>query len=169
MSVIKKIGVCVTLFLLVAISVIPANNSEQLVFSKTGGVMNLSGNNTASTTPFGFWIWCNGQAASASNGGYQLANACQGSMYFYALSTPAMHVVGQATEGAPGIYTMHVVEGTPAQLFSNTLNPTFTCTLTNVTPGGGDSVKVSCIFFPALGGGTGLATATGAIVNITGP
>ena len=63
-------------------------------------------------------------------------------MYFYALSTPAKHVVGQATEGASGIYTMHAVEGTAAQLFSNTLNPSFTCSLTNATPGGGAAVTV---------------------------
>jgi len=156
--------------LLGTISAIPANNSEQVVFSKTGGLMNLSGNSIANATPLGFWIWCNGQAAGGSNGGYQIANACQGSMYFYALSTPSTHVVGQATEGASGVYTMHVVEGTAAQLFSNTLHPGYTCTLTNTTPGGGDSVKVSCIFLdPALGGGTGTATVNGAIVNITGP
>lgn len=169
MSVIKKVGLCVALLLFVSISAIPANNAEQVVFSKTGGLMPLTGNSIASSTPLGFWIWCAGQAAPGSNGGYQNANACQGSMYFYALSTPAKHVVGQATEGAPGIYTMHVVEGTAAQLFSNTLNPSFSCSLTNVTPGGGDSVTVSCVFFQALGGGMGSATATGAIVNITGP
>jgi hypothetical protein len=170
MSVIKKVGLCTALLLLVVISAIPANNSEQLVFSKTGGLMNLSGNTIAAATPFGFWIWCAGQAAQPSAGGYQNANACQGSMYFYALSTPATHVVGQAAEGAPGIYTMQVVEGTAAELFSHTLHPAYTCSLTNTTPGGGNSVQVSCIFLdPALGGGTGLATVTGAIVNITGP
>jgi len=170
MSVIKKVGLCVVLLLLATISAIPANNSEQVVFSKTGGLMNLSRNSIAATTPFGFWIWCAGQAAPGSNGGYQNANACQGSMYFYALSTPATHVVGQATESSPGIYTMHVVQGTPAQLFSNTLHPAYTCSLTNTTPGGGDSVQVSCIFLdPALGGGTGSALVSGAIVNVTGP
>jgi hypothetical protein len=170
MSLIKKLGLCAAMLLLVTISAIPANNSEQVIFSKTGAVMNLSGNSIASTTPLGFWIWCAGQAAPGSNGGYQNANACQGSMYFYALSTPATHVVGQVAEGAPGIYTMHVVEGTAAELFSHTLHPAYTCSLTNTTPGGGNSVQVSCIFFdPTLGGGTGLATVTGAIVNITGP
>jgi len=170
MLIIKKVGLCAALLLLATISAIPANNSEQVVFSKTGGLMKLSGNSIAAATPFGFWIWCAGQAAPGSSGGYQNANACQGSMYFYALSTPATHVVGQATEGSAGIYTMHVVEGTPAQLFSNTLHPAYTCTLTNTTPGGGDSVQVSCIFLdPALGGGMGSALVTGAIVNITGP
>lgn len=169
MSVIKKVGLCSVLLLFVSLSAIPATNSEQVVFSKTGGLMALQGNSIAASTPFGFWIWCNGQAASNSNGGYQLANACQGSMYFYALSTPATSVLGQATEGAPGIYTMHVVQGTFAEFKSNTLNPSYTCSLTNVTPGGGSSVTVSCIFFSALGGGMGTATVNGAIVNITGP
>jgi hypothetical protein len=170
MSIIKKVGLCVALLLCVSISAISANNAEQLVFSKTGGLMPLTGNSIATDTPLGFWIWCAGQAAPGSNGGYQNANACQGSMYFYALSKPAKHVIGQATEGASGIYTMHVVEGTAAELFSNTLHPSFTCTLTNTTPNGGDSVQVSCIFIdPALGGGVGSATVTGAIVNVTGP
>lgn len=165
----KKVCLCVALLLFVAISAVPANNAEQIVFSKTGGLMTLVGNSKPST-PFGFWIWCAGQAASGSNGGYQNANACQGSMYFYALSTPARHVIGQVTEGPSGIYTMHVVEGTAAELFSNTLHPAFTCSLNNTTPDGGDSVQVSCIFLdPALGGGMGSATVTGAIVNVTGP
>src|SRR5215470_20206005 len=129
MSIIKKVGLCVALLLCVSISAVPANNAEQLVFSKTGGLLPLSGNSIASSTPLGFWIWCAGQAASGSNGGYQNANACQGSMYYYALSKPAMHVVGMVSEGPDGIYTMHVVEGTPAQVFSNTLNPSFTCSL----------------------------------------
>lgn len=169
MSVIKKTILLVPAMLVVAMTATPANNAEQVVFSKTGGLMTLVGNSKPST-PFGFWIWCAGQAAPGSSGGYQNANACQGSMYFYALSTPAMHVIGQVTEGPSGIYTMHVVEGTAAQLFSNTLHPAFTCSLNNTTPDGGDSVQVSCIFLdPALGGGMGSALATGAIVNITGP
>jgi hypothetical protein len=171
MSAIKKIALCAALLLFVAIQAVPQSNSGQVVFSKTGGLMTLTGNTTSKTgtTPFGFWIWCNGDAAPTSKGGYQLAHACQGEMYFYALQVNALHVVGQATEGADGIYTMHVVQGTAAQLFSNTLNPSFTCSLTNVTPDGGDTVVVSCIFFAPLGGGTGSATATGSIVNITGP
>ena len=91
-------------------------------------------------------------------------------MYFYALATPSMHVVGQVTENPAGIYTMHVVEGTAAELFSNTLHPSFTCSLNPPTPDGGDSVQVNCIFLdPALGGGMGSALVTAAIVNVTGP
>ena len=164
-SLTRKSAAVAAIVLIAALSAKAANNAEQVVFSTPGSVMTLS---DGSTTPFGFWIWCNAEAASSSNGGYQLANACQGDMYFYGLQVHAAHVVGQATEGAPGIYTMHVVEGTAAQLFSNTLNPSFTCSLTNVTPDGGDSVTVSCIFIK-LGGGTGSATVTGAVVNVTGP
>ena len=170
MSVIKKVCLCVALFLFVTISAIPANNAEQVVFSKTGGLMTLVGNSKAASTPFGFWVWCAGQAAPGSNGGYQNANACQGSMYFYALNQSAEGVIGQVAEGPSGIYTMHVVQGTFAQLMSNTLHPAFTCSLNNTTPDGGDSVKVSCIFLdPAFGSGMGSATVTGAIVNVTGP
>jgi hypothetical protein len=170
MSLIKKLGLCAAILLLVTISAIPANNSEQVVFSKTGGLMNLVGNSKATLTPFGFWVWCAAQAAPGSSGGYQNANACQGSMYFYALDSSATAVIGQASEGSPGIYTMHVVQGTFAQLMSNSLHPAYTCSLTNITPDGGNSVQVNCIFLdPALGGGMGSATVTGAIVNVTGP
>ena len=170
MSLIKKASVCVAALLLTAISAIPANNAEQVIFSKTGGVMNLTGNSKATTTPFGFWIWCAAAAAPSSNGGYQNGNACQGSMYFYALSTPATHVVGFVTEPSDGIYVMHVVQGTAAQLFSGTLNSTYTCTLTNTPPNPpGNPVNVSCMFMSALGGGIGTATVTDAIVNVTGP
>jgi hypothetical protein len=162
MSVIKKIGLCAVALLFVAMSAIPANNSEQVVFSKTGGFMTLTGN-AKPATPFGFWIWCEGASANPYQG------ECNGAMYFYALATPATHVVGQVMEGPAGIYTMHVVEGTAG---GGTLNPEYTCTLTNTAPnlqGPGNSVKVSCIFSPALGGGMGTASVADAIVNVTGP
>src|SRR5262250_1687199 len=106
MSVIKKSVLVVAAILLVAMTSSPANNSEQIVFSDTGALMTLSGNQNASSTPFGFWIWCAGAAAPGSNGGYQNANACQGSMYFYALDTHTTPVIVQVTEGPDGIYTM---------------------------------------------------------------
>jgi len=170
MSAIKKSVLVVAAMLLVAMTASTANNSEQIVFSDTGALMTLSGNQNASSTPFGFWIWCAGAAAPGSNGGYQNANACQGSMYFYGLQTKASHVIGFATENPSGIYTMHIVEGTAAQLFSGTLNPTFTCTLANTSPtptnGPGNTVQVNCIFI-SLGGGTGSDTDNGTVVNIT--
>lgn len=173
MSVIKKVGLCVVVVLFVAMSASPANNAEQVVFSDTGAVMPLTMNTIASSTPFGFWIWCAAQAASGSSGGYQNGNACQGSMYFYALQTKASGVVGFVTENPAnsGIYTMHVVEGTAAEFFSHTLHPTFTCTLSNTTAnpkGPGNTVQVNCIFI-GLGGGMGSDTDTGAVANVTGP
>jgi hypothetical protein len=172
MSVTKKMVLVVAAMLVVAMTATPANNAEQVVFSDTGAILTLTGNQSGlATTPFGFWIWCAGSAASGSNGGYQNAGACQGSMYFYALQTKASSVVGDVSEGPDGIYTMHVVQGTAAQFFSGTLNPSFTCTLNNTTPnptGPANTVKVGCIFI-GLGGGTGKATDTGAVVNITGP
>jgi hypothetical protein len=171
MSVIKKIGSCIAVLLFVAMTATPANNAEEIVFSKTGGTMALSGNSTAVSTPFGFWVWCAGSAAPGSKGGYQNAGACQGSMYFYGLDTHATHVVGDVSEGPDGIYTMNVVQGTAAQLFSGTLDPDYVCSLHNTTPdpkGPGNGVSVSC-HFPGLGGGTGLANVTDAVVNVTGP
>jgi hypothetical protein len=170
---IKRVTLIVAGLLFLAVNATAANNAEQVIFSTPGFAMNLVGNTKAESTPFGFWIWCAAGAAAPSKGGYQLANVCQGSMYFYALDTHASHVIGQVTEGPDGIYTMHVVQGTPAQLFSGTLHPAFTCTLNNTVPdpmGPGNSVQVGCIFLdPSLGGGTGTATVTNAVVNVTGP
>jgi hypothetical protein len=95
MSIIEKAVFVVASVVFGAMTAAPANNAEQIVFSDTGALMTLSGNQNASSTPFGFWIWCAGAAASGSNGGYQNAGACQGSMYFYALQTKATPVVGQ--------------------------------------------------------------------------
>jgi hypothetical protein len=169
----KKLMIVGSVILSAAMAAAPANNAEEVVFSTPGFSMNLSGNSKASSTPFGFWIWCAADAAAGSNGGYQNANACQGSMYFYGLDNHTTSVIGQVSEGPDGIYTMHVVQGTAAQLFSNTLNPAYTCTLTNTQPdpkGPGNSVNVSCIFLSsALGGGSGTALVNNAVVNVTGP
>jgi hypothetical protein len=172
MSAIKKGLLLMAAAVFGAMTAVPANNAEQLVFSDTGALMTLSGNQNASSTPFGFWVWCAGSAAPGSNGGYQNANACQGSMYFYGLQTKATHVIGFATENPSGIYTMHLVEGTAAELFSGTLNPEYTCTLANTTAnltnGPRNTVQVNCMFI-RLGGGVGSDTDNGAVVNITGP
>src|SRR6266852_3578751 len=93
-----------------------ANNAEQVVFSTPGFGMQLSGNNIAGSTPFGFWIWCAAEASPTSKGGYQNANACQGSMYFYELDTHATPIVGFAQEGPDGVYTAFVQQGTFPQL-----------------------------------------------------
>jgi|ERR1043166_3691427 len=149
-----------------------ANNAEQVVFSTPGFLMDLSGNSKAVSTPFGFWIWCAAEAAPGSKGGYQNANACQGSMYFYELDKHPRPVIGQVSEAVDGIYSMTVIDGTPAQLFSGTLNPSFTCTLINTAPdtkGTGRTINVNCIFLgPTLGGGVGTASVTNSVVNVTG-
>jgi hypothetical protein len=171
MSISKKVAFILGAVLFAAISASPANNAEEVIFSKTGGFMSLSGNSIAAGTPFGFWIWCAGQAAPGSKGGYQNANACQGSMYFYGLDKHASGVIGEMSEGPDGIYTMHVVQGTAAQLFSGSLDPAFACDLTNTTPdpkGPGNGVNVSCTFFD-IGGGNGNSSVTDAVVNVTGP
>ena len=166
--------VLVTLVLL-TLTATAANNAEQVVFSTPGFAMSLSGNTIAPSTGFGFWIWCAASAAPGSNGGYQNANACQGSMYFYQLAhtTP---VIGFVTEGPDGIYTMQVQEGTFPQLraagFGQIPGSQYNCLLTNDTPdpmGPGNGVTVSCAFAKALGGGTGAADVTNAVVNVTGP
>lgn len=172
MSATKKTILVAFATLVLAIAATSANNAEEIVFSDTGAVLSLTGNQSGlAATPFGFWVWCAGQAAPGSKGGYQNANACQGSMYFYALQKNASHVIGQVSEGPDGIYTMNLVQGTAAQLFSGTLDPSFTCTLANTVPdssGPGNTVKANCIFI-GLGGGVGNATDTGALTNITGP
>ena len=80
MPLIKKVSICVALLLFVGAFAV-AQNSGQVIFSKTGGLMMVTGNsNNTTRTPFGFWIWRAAQAAPGSNGGYQNANACQGNM-----------------------------------------------------------------------------------------
>lgn len=171
-SVKKACAVAVLLFVIVGVAM-PANNAEEIVFSTPGFVMSLAGNSKATTTPFGFWVWCAGSAASGSNGGYQNDNACQGAMYFYALDKHPTHVIGFVTEGPPGIYTMTLFQGTAAQLFAGTLNPAYVCTLVNDTAdpkGPSNGVSASCAFLdPSLGGGTGTADVTNAVANVTGP
>jgi hypothetical protein len=173
LSVVKKGSIIAASLLFLAMTAMPANNAEEIVFSTPGFVMALTGNSKGTTTPFGFWIWCAGAAAPGSNGGYQNAQACQGAMYFYALDTHVTHVVGEVSEGPSGIYTMTVVQGTAAQLFSGTLHPAYACTLTNDTPdpkGPGNGVTVNCTFIdPSLGGGSGKSDVTNAVVNVTGP
>jgi hypothetical protein len=172
-SIVKRIMAVLILLVLLVTIAMPANNAEQVVFSTPGFAMNLTGNSKATSTPFGFWIWCAAGAAPGSNGGYQNANACQGSMYFYALDKHATPVIGFVTEGPDGIYTMNIFQGTFAQLLHNTLHPAYSCQLTNTTPdpqGPGNGVQVVCNFLdPTLGGGTGSADVTNAVVNVTGP
>src|ERR1700746_1761714 len=99
-----------------------ANNSEQIVFSGTGSF--------PGATPFGFWIWCEGDSSNPYQG------ECNGAMYFYALGI-TKHVAGMVAETAEGKYQMSVV---------STLDDSVACTLTNspIVPGPHNTVTASC-------------------------
>jgi hypothetical protein len=163
----KAIAIAASL-LVFATTATPANNAEQLVFSKTGGLMVLS-DNEAPITPFGFWIWCAFHGSPSSTPvTYQGAQVCQGSMYFYALGVPEHVVSAFLTQEDPeGTYTLTVFGlKTP-----NQTAPDFVCVLRNAGPptsGPTNSVTVNCNF-SSLGGGTGWATVDGAVVHATGP
>src|SRR5215208_4138075 len=169
-TMIRRVALVAASVVLTVASAKTAGNAEQIIFSTPGFSMPLTGNSSADQTAFGFWIWCAGEAAESSRGGYQNANACQGSMYFYDLEKRSEAVIGFVQETDEGIYLMTVFQGTFAQLKTGTLNPKFICTLENVdeaTHGPANEVAVACQF-PALGGGTGSAVVTNAVVNVTG-
>jgi hypothetical protein len=169
-TMIRRAGLVAATLVLTVASAKTASNAEQIVFSTPGFLMPLAGNSIAGQTPFGFWIWCAGEPAESGGGEYQNANACQGSMYFYGLEKRAEGVIGFVQETDEGIYQMTVFQGTFAQLKTGTLNPKFICTLENVDEaahGPTNAVAVACQF-PGLGGGTGSALVTNAVVNVTG-
>jgi hypothetical protein len=123
-----------------------ANNSEQVVFSKTGAFSNTLG-------PFGLWIWCEADSPNPYQG------ECNGSMYFYAFGVPKHVIDGSITELAEGQYAIHVVSAADN-------GASIDCTLTNRLPrmsGPNNTIDVVCTH-PA-----GTATAEGAVVNVTGP
>lgn len=152
-----------------------ASPAEQVIFSTSGWCcMDIVGNSRGITsTPLGFWIWCAADAASNSNGGYQNANACQGSMYFYALGKSAKGIIGQVSEPDEGIYQMNVAQGSFNELLRGTFDPSqsdFLCTLINPSETPTTEVDVQCLFGPGLGGGVGTMTAvTNSVVRVTGP
>ena len=140
----------VAVIALMAVGVIPAsaaNNSEQVVFSKTGAFSPDLG-------PFGFWVWCEADSSNPYQG------FCNGSMYFYAAGG-AEHVAGTITEvpADSGLYTMSVQNTTGQYPIS--------CTLRNTAPavsGPHNTVDVSCTA-PA----SGTTSADGSVVRVTGP
>jgi hypothetical protein len=113
---------------------VPADAADlpQVTFSATGASFGLSG---GSTTPFGFWIWCDAGPASSYGD-------CSGSMYFYALSPQTVPVTGSITSPAANTYAM-TVAAPPTRAFPDGVS----CTLTNtppVTPGPTNTVTAFC-------------------------
>jgi hypothetical protein len=104
------LSIAAVIFLASAPTARAANNSEQIVFSGGGSFPGV--------TPFGFWIWCEGDSANPYQG------ECNGAMYFYALGI-TKHVAGMVTEIAEGIYQMSVV---------STVDDSVACTLVNSAP-----------------------------------
>jgi hypothetical protein len=117
-------------------------NSEQIVFSGTGG--DFGGNG-----PFGFWIWCEADSANPYVG------VCRGAMYFYALGL-TKSVQGAVVELAEGDYKMLVTS----------VDHTITCSLENLPPaqrGPTNTVYVNCT------APSGDGSSSSAVVNVTGP
>ncbi len=138
------LSITVVIFLASVPAARAANSSEQIVFS---------GGGSFPATPFGFWIWCEGDSANLYQG------ECNGAMYFYALGI-TKHVAGMVTEIADGIYQMSVV---------STVDDSVACTLTNSAPpvkGPHNTVTATCTAPSAVGSTTG--TSTNSVVNVTG-
>ena len=137
------VGIAATLLL--SQPVMAQSASTQVVFSGTG-----SGTFGGKTTPFGFWIWCEGGSSNTYVG------ACRGAMYFYALGI-TRPVSGTAT-GSGSLFTMTV--HSPGQ------TPVVNCTLNNPNApvsGPHNTVDVSC------SAPSGSGAVTNAVVVVTGP
>lgn len=132
-----------------------SSNSTQITFSVTGGTFNYQTEPSSGDDAFGFWIWCSGPSSSTPYSG-----ECQGSMYFYGISTSTLPVDGTATEVNAGEkqYTMTV--WTPSSAKQQ-----WACTLTNETAppqkGPNNTIDVSC------SSPQGTATVTGANVSVS--
>jgi hypothetical protein len=124
--------------------------SEQIVFS--GVVFGAQVNNV--TTPIGYWIWCSGDDAGATDVP-NLHAVCAGSMRFDALNL-TRGVSGTISEQS-GIYAMAV----------SSTDGVVQCTLRNASAalvsGPYNTVLVSCS--APVGGGT----STDGVVKVTGP
>jgi hypothetical protein len=125
------------------------HNSKQVVFSGTG-----SGAFNNTTSPFGFWIWCEGSSSNSYVG------ACSGAMYVDALGI-TRPVSGTVTE-ANSLFTMDV----NSRVISHGNTPVVSCTLSNVaapTSGPTNTVDVSCT------APSGSGSSTNAVVIVSGP
>jgi hypothetical protein len=128
-----------------------AASSEQIVFSGAGSLTLDPAIAGHSSTPFGFWIWCEDNGSTNPYHG-----KCSGSMYFYDLGI-TRGVKGAVAETS-GIYTMSVV---------STLDNAVACALSNdsttITSGPTNTVNVVC----AAPAGTG--SAPNSVITVTGP
>jgi hypothetical protein len=141
-----------------------SGGSEQVVFATANGPTDF---NYVTPTPprpdahFGFWIWCEGPAAS---NGY--VGDCNGSMYFYVFGIT--RPVKGTVSGSGGVFTMNVWSTDSAT------SPTIACSLTNGTAftGNGSERQTISVNCPGDTGKsptvTGSGTANEAVVNIVG-
>jgi hypothetical protein len=139
-----------------------SGGSQQVVFATANGPTDFSYLTPTPPRPdahFGFWIWCEGPAAS---NGY--VGDCNGSMYFYVFGIT--RPVKGTVSGSGGVFTMMV--------WSTDSTPTIACSLTNGTPftGHGSERQTISVNCPGDTGKnptvTGSGTADEANVNITG-
>jgi hypothetical protein len=138
------LGAALTALVTPATAVRAANASRQVIFSKAVPAA------VGTFGTFGYWIWCD---ATLTKPG-AAAGDCSGSIYFYAIKAAAEHVDGNISQIAQDQYQMTVH------------STDWSCTLTNtppVTHGPTNSVVVIC------SRPSGSGTATGSIVNVTGP
>lgn len=129
-----------------------AASSEQIIFSDSGtgsGTFVNPANGQSTQTPFGFWVWCEGDSTNPYQG------ACNGAMYFYAFAI-TKHVDGSVSEIGGGSYMMSV----------SSSDGSISCALMNVPPvkkGLNNTVKVTC------SSPKGSGSDTRAVVKVTGP
>ena len=126
--------------------------SEQIIFSDSGtGFGNFVNPATKATspTPFGFWIWCEGDSANPYQG------ECSGAIYFYAFGI-TKGVKGTVSEPSDNTYMMSVASSDGVISCALTNVPPITHSLTN-------KVNMTCSS-PA-----GSGADSKAVVNVTGP
>jgi hypothetical protein len=157
----SRILTAVTLCLLVAAvllfaiskpTVRASSASEQVIFSDSGtGFGNFVNPATKATspTPFGFWIWCEGDSANPYQG------ECSGAIYFYAFGI-TKGVKGTVSETSSNTYMMSVASSDGVVSCALTNVPPITRSLTN-------KVNMTCSS-PA-----GSGADSKAVVNVTGP
>jgi hypothetical protein len=154
--IVTALGVFMVVLVLILI-VTPKNlaraaSSEQIIFSDSGtgtGTFINPATGKSAQTPFGFWVWCEGDSTNPYQG------ECNGAMYFYAFAI-TKHVAGSVSEVSAGTYLMSVASN----------DGSISCALTNVPPvksGLSNTVKATC------SAPSGSGTDSKAVVKVTGP